>query len=249
MSARIRTLVAGSLKALQDRWAYRRSPEIPRLYEKYRDVTMIPRRKYMTNLLLAQRAGAVPGCVVECGVWRGGMIAGIAEVLGREREYVLCDSFEGLPAPTEKDGSFAGEWSKRGDSPFYFNNCRAEEAQARETMRRAGVERPILIRGYFEETIPELQLPQPISVLRLDGDWYSSIEVCLRVLYPKVTDGGIVILDDYGFWKGATRAVHEFLATKEGRVCVRQQDNAVYYFVKNEADVAEAADKIQRLQS
>src|SRR5258708_35528739 len=70
---------------------------------KYRRHTMIPPLVYMGNLALAQRFKHIKGCVVECGVWRGGMSAGLAEVLGPERHYYLFDSFRGLPPPGEKD--------------------------------------------------------------------------------------------------------------------------------------------------
>src|SRR5437016_4177003 len=68
-----------------------------RIYEKYRHHSMIPPATYIRNLELAQRVQNVKGCIIECGVWRGGMIAGIAEVLGPDRDYLLFDSFEGMP--------------------------------------------------------------------------------------------------------------------------------------------------------
>ena len=67
------------------------------VYEKYAAFTMIPQSDYLLNLQLAETVSEIEGAVVECGVWRGGMIAGIAEVLGGSREYILCDSFQGLP--------------------------------------------------------------------------------------------------------------------------------------------------------
>ena len=90
---------------------------------------MIYEAMYVDNLELCARFAAVPGCVVECGVWRGGMVAGIAEVLGASRDYFLFDSFEGLPpAREELDGVSAVAWQKDSRSPAHYNNCTAAES-------------------------------------------------------------------------------------------------------------------------
>ena len=82
-----------------------------RIYSKYRAYTMIHEAMYVNNLELCAKFGATPGCVVECGVWRGGMSAGMAEVLGADRDYFLFDSFEGLPPAREDlDGASAVAW-------------------------------------------------------------------------------------------------------------------------------------------
>src|SRR5260221_13390536 len=104
---------------------------IERLYAKYRDFTMIPEVIYIRNLRVAGYARDVEGCVVECGVWRGGMIAGMAEVLGPERAYVLFDSFQGLPAAQPIDGPRALAWQADTASPAYYDNCAAPASMAR----------------------------------------------------------------------------------------------------------------------
>ena len=91
---------------------------------------------YVANLCIVRALQSVPGCVVECGVWRGGMIAGIAEVLGPEREYILFDSFEGLPPAKEIDGEAALAWQSDKSSPLYHDNCAAEQKFAAEAMAR-----------------------------------------------------------------------------------------------------------------
>jgi hypothetical protein len=58
-----------------------------KIFDKYRSYTMIPKRVYAENLALGKRVHEVPGCIVECGTWRGGMIAGLADVLGADRIY------------------------------------------------------------------------------------------------------------------------------------------------------------------
>jgi len=67
------------------------------VYRKYADHTMVPADSYIRNLDLAEKVRNVEGCVVECGVWRGGMIAGIADLFDGGRDYYLLDSFAGLP--------------------------------------------------------------------------------------------------------------------------------------------------------
>src|SRR3954454_16547087 len=95
-----------------------------RMKSKYRDFTMVWR--YATNISILRHLDDPRGCVVECGVWRGGMIAGIADTLGPDREYHLFDSFEGLPPPTELDGAKAQKYVVDVDSSHYHDNCAAE---------------------------------------------------------------------------------------------------------------------------
>jgi hypothetical protein len=83
-----------------------------RLYEKYSSYTMIPKNTFIENLKLCRNLSTIHGCVVECGVWRGGMIASIAEILGKDRNYYLFDSFEGLPEAKEIDGKDALAWQR-----------------------------------------------------------------------------------------------------------------------------------------
>jgi hypothetical protein len=177
---------------------------------------MIPPMVFVDNLLLAKRVTRVPGSVVECGTWRGGMIAALAEQLrtGPDREFVLLDSFEGLPPATQIDGQSALEWQRDGTSPFFHDNCRAEIQDARESMRMAQVDAR-LIKGWFDETVPKYAADAPtIALLRLDGDWYESTMTCLRHLFPLVVTGGLVIVDDYGFWDG--NAAEPIRSTQHG---------------------------------
>ena len=106
-----------------------------------KDFTMIPEWIFCQNLALAELARDVPGCVVECGVWRGGMSAGLCTVLGRHRTYFLFDSFQGLPAAKEIDGPAALKWQADKTSPFYYDNCTAEPDWAKRAMEFVGATR------------------------------------------------------------------------------------------------------------
>ena len=187
---------------------------------------------YMKDLALAKRFERVAGAVVECGTWRGGMIAGLAMTLGKNRDYFLFDSFEGLPPAKEIDGASAMEWQADTTSGRYFDNCRAEMAHAEAAMKLAGVSSYTITKGWFSDTLPAYDPRNTIAILRLDGDWYDSTMDCLTNLYQHVVQGGVVIIDDYHTWDGCTRAVHDFISRNKLPVRISQYDNAVCYWVK-----------------
>ena len=202
------------------------------LFSKYRQNTMISYRGYLGNILAARKARAVDGCVVECGVWRGGMIAGIAELLGAARTYYLLDSFEGLPPATEVDGQTAIAWQKNTSGETYYDNCSAEPEFAINAMKRSGAKAVNIVKGFFADTIKTVELDEPVALLRLDGDWYESTMVCLENFFPKVAPGGIVIIDDYGVWDGCTKAVHDYLSAHKRPEAVRTNAFGVSYLQK-----------------
>jgi O-methyltransferase len=203
-----------------------------KIYDKFARFTMVPVFTFLDNLELASKARSIPGDIVECGVWRGGMMAGISEKLGNDRKYWLFDSFEGLPPAKEIDGPEAVSWQKDKKGENYFDNCAAEEKFAREAMQLAGARNYELVRGWFKDTLPITSVER-ISVLRLDGDWYDSTMDCLTHLYPKVVDGGVIIIDDYYFWDGCTKAVHDYLS--HHNICdrIRQTSYGVAYIIRN----------------
>jgi O-methyltransferase len=191
------------------------------IYAKYQNFTMIKPATYAANLLVVEDQRNVPGCVVECGTWKGGMIAGMADLLGNERQYFLFDSFEGLPpAEPTKDGAKAVAYQANPNAPEYLDNCTAAKADAIAAMELAGV-RYQIFQGWFNDTLPTFQPPEPIAILRLDGDWYDSTMTCLRYLVPHLAPEGIVILDDYGTWDGCSRAVHDYLSQTQSTARIR----------------------------
>ena len=90
-------------------------------------------------------------------------------------------------------------------------------------MRLSGVPNYKLVKGWFENTLPEFDPPAPIAVLRLDGDWYDSTMVALESLFKHLSPDGIVILDDYYAWDGCSRAVHDFLSRHQLAARVTQR--------------------------
>ena len=88
-----------------------------------------------------------------------------------------------------------------------------------------------MVKGKVENTLTKNEnLPKKISILRLDTDWYESTKFGLEVLYPKLSNGGILIIDDYGFWRGAQKAVDEYF--KDQHVWMHYVDYSCRLIIK-----------------
>lgn len=197
---------------------------------------MVPHQTLVNTLTLLSQHTIPDGAVVECGVWRGGAIASIASVLGHNRSYWLCDSFEGLPPPREVDGAAALAWKENVDGPWYFDNCSAPIEVAKEAMALSGATDVHYIKGWYDTTLPELKVPGGIAVLRLDCDWYDSMIVCLQSLFPQVVAGGLILIDDYNTWEGCAKAVHAYLSENDRPEGIMQFNNDVTYIIRKRID-------------
>jgi O-methyltransferase len=204
-----------------------------KIHNRFSTYTMISSMQYADNLALCKTIIPLKGDIVECGVWRGGMIAGISFLLGNNRHYYLFDSFEGLPKVSEKDGAEAKAWQNDSSSSSYYDNCSAEQDFAKKAMSLANTKNYSLIKGWFNETLPLFNKTDAIALLRLDGDWYESTMICLKHLFPKVVTGGIIIIDDYYTWEGCTKAVHDYLSEHQRTEKIQQSSNGVCYIIKN----------------
>jgi hypothetical protein len=174
----------------------------------------------------------IPGDVVECGVWRGGSMQAVARTLmahgDTTRDLHLFDTYEGMPPPSERDTRRSDERTAADllaeESPqnsMVWAVATLEDVQ--DGMAKVGypAERVHFVKGKVEDTIPE-HAPERISILRLDTDWYESTKHELEHLYPRLSSGGVLLLDDYGYWEGAREAVDEFLdATGERLLLMR----------------------------
>ena len=213
------SIIGGVRRRLQNS---REERALSSIYERYKPFTMLPVGTYKANLRVVQENQQTPGCIVECGVWKGGMSAGMAHLLGPERSYFLFDSFEGLPpAQVALDGDAAVAYQADPTGDSYHNNCTASQEDAEAAMRLSGAKHVTLVKGWFENTVPDFSPPTPIAILRLDGDWYASTMTCLRALVPHLAPGAVVIIDDYSAWDGCSRAVHDFLSQTQStaRIC------------------------------
>jgi O-methyltransferase len=160
----------------------------------------------------------ISGAIVECGVWRGGSIMAAALTLleiGDIRDIYLFDTFAGMTEPTDVDVDYVGNSARprfaRSITGDHSEWCYASLEDVRENVLSTGYpeERCHFIKGDVRETIPFDGLGD-IALLRLDTDWYESTLHELRHLYPKLQKSGILIIDDYGHWRGCKKAVDEF---------------------------------------
>lgn len=205
-----------------------------KLFQKYSEYTMIKPNHYVSNLTLASRFKDIEGCIVECGVWRGGMIAGLAEVFGKDRRYYLFNSFQGLPEPKVIDGDGALEWSRNKQGRTYYDNCKAEISYAKDAMKLTGAHDYQCVEGWFNETIPNFEFNDKIAFLRLDADWYESTMICFQNLYELVATGGCIVIDDYYAWDGCSRAVHDYLSVSKSTSRIYQTKTGVSYIIKKD---------------
>lgn len=179
-------------------------------------------------------ANGIAGDVVECGVWRGGsaMMAALAMREGGDpRPLWLYDTFEGMTEPTAVDLDHAGHSAASdlaaaervaGEASIW---CYATQDDVLANLRSVGHPEALLrpVAGEVERTIPG-EVPERIAVLRLDTDWYASTRHELEHLWPRLSPGGVLLIDDYGHWQGARQAVDEFLATLAVRPLLHRTD-------------------------
>jgi O-methyltransferase len=174
----------------------------------------------------------IPGDFVECGVYAGGMslLAALSFIKAGDtsRNIYLYDTYEGMPPPTAEDSEAA--------RIAYDNNTRDGKKWAsksleevREVINLSGYpqEKIHLVKGLVEDTIPN-QAPEKISILRLDTDFYSSTLHELNHLYPRLSSGGGLVIDDYGYMVGSRQAVDEYFATSDRPILL----NRINYMVR-----------------
>ncbi|HEX2221393.1 MAG TPA: TylF/MycF/NovP-related O-methyltransferase [Candidatus Limnocylindria bacterium] len=168
----------------------------------------------------------IPGAVVECGVWKGGSMMAVAETLKRlgqlETDLYLYDTFRGMTDPGAEDVAYTGESAADQFRPSWLAASLAQVEAALATIGYPAA-RIHLVPGDVEETIPG-SAPDVISLLRLDTDWYASTRHELVHLYPRLAPGGVLIVDDYGHWEGARRAVDEYVAENRIRLLLNRID-------------------------
>ena len=166
-------------------------------------------------------ANRIPGDFVECGVWRGGSAMNMAFTLQslrvEDRDIHLFDTYSGMPEPSDHDVDRHGR-NARGKYQQLSQNdgsawCYASLDEVRSNLMSTGYpeQRIHFVKGKVEDTIPGAA-PGKIALLRLDTDWFESTRHEMAHLFPRLVPGGVLLLDDYGHWQGARRAVDEYFA-------------------------------------
>ena len=172
----------------------------------------------------------VEGDFVECGVWRGGNLILFQRMIEKlnfkNRKIFAYDTYSGMSPPTQSDLNINNEKAediinsleKKGVDPennIIFAKCDLENVKKNFQINTGKNDNLICIKGKVEDTLKiKNNLPKKISLLRLDTDWYESTKIELEVLFPLLSKNGIMIIDDYGYWKGSKKAVDEYFKDK-----------------------------------
>ena len=157
-------------------------------------------------------ANGVAGDLIETGVWRGGATIFMRAMLAvhgvTDRRVWVADSFEGLPPPDPERYP-----ADSGDPHHTFSQLAVPLEEVQANFEKFGMldDRVHFLKGWFHETLADPRIEQ-LAVLRLDGDMYGSTMEALEALYPKLSVGGYVIIDDYGAVPGCRRAVDDYRA-------------------------------------
>lgn len=179
----------------------------------------------------------IKGDFVECGVYKGGSMMAAALVLRNESRYErhlhLYDTFEGMTEPSDVDIDFHG---RRPQSWASWPKASLEEVQAALRSTRYPLDKVHFIKGRVEDTLPE-QAPESISLLRLDTDWYESTKHELNCLFPRLSTGGVLIIDDYGQYLGSRQAVDEYFSENGSAVLLNRMDFSGRMCIKASPDL------------
>ncbi len=179
-------------------------------------------------------AAGIAGDFVECGVWRGGSMMCAALTLLRaadiSRQLYLYDTFEGMVPPLLADVDLNGQpaaarlsLEKRTESSHIWAYAPIDTVHGNMASTGYPEDNITYVRGPVEQTIPDT-VPETIALLRLDTDWYASTRHELEHLFPRLVKGGVLIIDDYGHWQGARRAVDEYFSTSDCKILLNRID-------------------------
>jgi len=219
-----------TLRVLTQMWDAISPSQFSRLHRRIRRHTMCSnaRLRGLYHGVKHVVAKGIPGDFVECGCALGGSAALIALTLrqvGESRQLWLFDTFEGLPAPTPNDPDFE-------IADLFTGTCVGTVDEVQHLFEDLHVaDRVQLVKGLFQQTLPSAPV-STIALLHIDGDWYDSVKACLDNLYDRVAPGGVIQFDDYGYWKGARKAVDEFFAARGIGVKLNRLDYSGRFLIK-----------------
>lgn len=184
----------------------------------------------------------IDGDFVECGVWKGGNIILfklILDLLKLNKNIYAFDTFEGMPEPGEKDFDLKNIDAKKTFDKYKNKDikwCYSTLDEVKSNIKSFNanyIETYNFVKGKVEETLnDEKNLPNKISLLRLDTDFFDSTKKELEVLFPKLVSGGVLIIDDYGHWKGAKKAVDQYFELDKNFLWLHRIDYASRLLIK-----------------
>lgn len=187
-------------------------------------------------------ARGIPGAVVECGVGKGGSIMAVALKLralnAADRDLYLFDTFSGMTEPGEEDLDYRGgaardQYQRTKIDDKTTDWCHGTLDEVREAVAGTGYSSSRLhfVEGKVEDTVPG-NAPEHIAILRLDTDWYQSTRHEMIHLYPRLSPGGVLIIDDYGYWQGARKAVDEYIQKYDLKLMLHKIDHSSRIAIK-----------------
>ena len=193
--------------------------DFKRIWEEISPYTMIsPERGYaICQALDYLEKNRIEGDIVECGVWRGGACMLAARIILErnygKRKFRLYDTFEGMTEPTGEDVIAASGQPVSERDPEGWWAVSREEVKA--NLLSTGYDEALveLVKGDVCKTLENPVCRRKIALLRLDTDWYESTKKEMEVLYPELNRGGVLLLDDYGHFRGAAKGVDEYFTS------------------------------------
>ncbi|WP_299123557.1 TylF/MycF/NovP-related O-methyltransferase [uncultured Winogradskyella sp.] len=172
----------------------------------------------------------IGGSIIECGVWKGGSImAALLALKEKNRDVYLYDTFEGMSEPTDQDKSYKDESAKKAyinkDEYWKRIECFSTLDEVKNNIYSIDYPKNKIkfIQGKVEDTIPNI-IPEKIAILRLDTDWYESTMHEMIHLFPRLVAGGVIIIDDYGHWKGCRKAIDEYINDNNVKLLLNRID-------------------------
>jgi len=204
---------------------------------KNKELSMVSYERLWNTLLSCKYASeyGVKGDFVECGVWRGGnaiIAAYINKKYAQGKKVWLFDTFKGMTRPTSFDiksssGMDADQKFRENQKKDRNDWCFASLNDVKTSLHNLDLLDSDInfVEGDVCSTLNKDNLPDLISVLRLDTDWYESTKKELEVLYPRLEIGGVLIIDDYGNWAGSKKATDEYFEINGGRPFLQYIDS------------------------
>lgn len=196
-------------------------------------LTSIERRYALYQSIKFVVKNKIPGDIVECGVLGGASMKlcalALLQLNDTKRKLYLYDTYSGMSEPTERDRRF---WDNKSAVDFlkdmkdYFSTEFSVPLEVvKKNLFSTGYpkENIIFVKGKVEDTIPGI-VPEKISILRLDTDWYESTYHELVHLFPILAKHGILIIDDYGYWKGNKEATDKYLKEHKIKIFLQRID-------------------------
>lgn len=188
----------------------------------------------------------IPGDIVECGVWRGGLMMLAARTLlalgDTSRHLWLYDTFSGMTRPAEVDKDFEGNaaldtWEARKTGENQSDWCAASLESVRQNLASTGypMENVHFVKGDISETASTH--PSAIAALRIDVDWYALIMACAEHLIPRTSPDGFITISDYSDWAGAQKAGNEIIAARGAEAPLQIVDGMLVLRANPEANV------------